>query len=564
MLPSFDLLLQALLAVSVPYAVWVLLRQWSSRRMLNKIPGPRPVSWIKGQVSELFGPNAWDLLAQIQTQYGPTSTISTSLGGKHLTTFDPKAMYHILVKDQQSFEQDSTVLTTDRLVFGLGLLSTSGEQHRKQRKMLQPVFSAAHLRDMTPLFYDVVKRLTGTLEKAVSTGEQEIDILSWSSRTALELIGQSGLGYSFDPLIDETCAHPYPAALKALLPLIGRTTAVQQLLVTPLVKIFPPWFLRFFALHLPIRDLQEMRKLSDTMYELSTEIYQGKLRALEAGDEAVHEQMSRGKDIMSILMNQNMKASDEDKLSEEELIGQMSTLIFAAMDTTSSALARAFHLLSQNLEVQSRLRQELRAAREAQGGEDVPHDVLVALPYLDAICRETLRLYPPSTRVTREQVVLSFTSLTGIDFDSPDYSGPPRMRLYHLAPPSNAPMGLLSTKSRFLPTRRSISISSMPTETLNYGDLMLRNGSLNDGSPPSLQLSPTRRFPASILTCGGRSCIGFKFSQLEMKVVLFRLVETFEFSLSDKDIYWQSNPVANPVVKGGDAAKLPIKIAPAR
>ncbi|KAK1225694.1 hypothetical protein PQX77_011360 [Marasmius sp. AFHP31] len=76
------------------------------------------------------------------------------------------------------------------------------------------------------------------------------------------------------------------------------------------------------------------------MYELSTEIYQGKLRALEAGDEAVHEQMSRGKDIMSILMNQNMKASDEDKLSEEELIGQalpeqMSILIFAAMDTTS-------------------------------------------------------------------------------------------------------------------------------------------------------------------------------------------------------------------------------------
>ena len=30
---------------------------------------------------------------------------------------------------------------------------------------------------------------------------QEVDILHWMGRTALELIGQAGLGYSFDPLI---------------------------------------------------------------------------------------------------------------------------------------------------------------------------------------------------------------------------------------------------------------------------------------------------------------------------------------------------------------------------
>lgn len=29
----------------------------------------------------------------------------------------------------------------------------------------------------------------------------ELDMLSWMSRTALELIGQAGLGYSFDPLV---------------------------------------------------------------------------------------------------------------------------------------------------------------------------------------------------------------------------------------------------------------------------------------------------------------------------------------------------------------------------
>lgn len=36
-------------------------------------------------------------------------------------------------------------------------------------------------------------------------------------RTALELMGQAGLGYSFDPLTDEESAHPYSQVIKELL-----------------------------------------------------------------------------------------------------------------------------------------------------------------------------------------------------------------------------------------------------------------------------------------------------------------------------------------------------------
>ena len=67
-----------------------------------------------------------------------------------------------------------------------------------------------------------------------------------------------------------------------------------------------------------------------------------------------------------------------------------STLIFAAMDTTSSALARILHLLSTNLDVQNKLRQEIVEARSRNG--NLEYDDLVALPYLDAVCRETLRM----------------------------------------------------------------------------------------------------------------------------------------------------------------------------
>ena len=110
-------------------------------------------------------------------------------------------------------------------------------------------------------------------------------------------------------------------------------------------------------------------------------------------------------------MKENVKAADEDRLLDSELLAQMkcvlpdpiydrsadpcgrnySTFIFAGMDTTSNALSRILHLLCQHQDVQDKLRVEIRAAVE-QYGLEIPYDELSALPYLDAVCRETLRL----------------------------------------------------------------------------------------------------------------------------------------------------------------------------
>ena len=67
------------------------------------------------------------------------------------------------------------------------------------------------------------------------------------------------------------------------------------------------------------------------------------------------------------------------------------TFIFAGVDTTSNALSRILHLLCMNQDVQAKLRAEIRETQE-QYGKEIPYDELCALPYLDAVCRETLRL----------------------------------------------------------------------------------------------------------------------------------------------------------------------------
>lgn len=63
----------------------------------------------------------------------------------------------------------------------------------------------------------------------------------------------------------------------------------------------------------------------------------------------------------------------------------------AGSDTTSNALARTLHVLSEHLEAQDKLRQEILGAYEEHGSL-ISYDDLNKLPYLDAVCRETLRL----------------------------------------------------------------------------------------------------------------------------------------------------------------------------
>jgi len=68
---------------------------------------------------------------------------------------DPKALYHIVLKDQDVFEETEYFTKSNFVCFGAGMVSVVGEQHRKQRKMMNPVFNINHIRSLTPIFYRI-------------------------------------------------------------------------------------------------------------------------------------------------------------------------------------------------------------------------------------------------------------------------------------------------------------------------------------------------------------------------------------------------------------------------
>lgn len=100
-----------------------------------------------------------------------------------------------------------------------------------------------------------------------------------------------------------------------------------------------------------------------------------------------------------------------DSLSESDLLGQMSyvpsrsitgillislfsLMLLAGTDTTSTTMSRALEMLALHRDVQDKLRSELVEATGAAGSlADMDNDSFAELGFLNAVVRETLRLY---------------------------------------------------------------------------------------------------------------------------------------------------------------------------
>ncbi|TBU21584.1 cytochrome P450 [Dichomitus squalens] len=534
--------LQAAVTCVVCWVLWKYFRQFFVRSPLDNIPGPPSGSWPYGNLKQILNKNGWDFIQHLTDSYPGIVKLHGPLGHRMLYVFDPIALHHIVVKDQNIHEEGAWYIKFNRLRFGPGLLATLGDHHRKQRKMLNPVFSPNHMRRIIPIFDAVCRKLQKAIGDRIGGHDEpvEVDMLTWMSRTALELIGQAGLGYSFDPLVSDS-SDEFAAVIKSFGPALVKMNHLRRIL--PYLPEFGTAAFRAKLVELfPHDGVHEVKRFIDTMHRRSVEIYRGKLRALELGDEAVARQVGEGRDIMSILIRANIAVADEDKLPEEEVIAQISTFIFAGMDTTSNALAMTLMLLGDHLSVQQKLRDEILSTFDDQDQFD--YDKLVSLPYLDAVCRETLRLYSPVTQIFRESrqdVVLPLSEpIRGVDG---------KMIQEILVPKDTTiAVGILSA-NRNKAIWGADAMEWKPERWLSP-------------LPESVAQAKIPGVYANLMTFSGgsRACIGFKFSQLEMKVVLCLLLAKFTFAPSGKEIKWNLSNIRFPTVGDDPKPSMPMKV----
>ncbi|KAI0764581.1 cytochrome P450 [Trametes elegans] len=516
------MLLYIFVAGLVAWSLWTFLRPLFVRSPLDVVPGPPSQSVLSGNLAQLFEADAWGFHDELSTKYGPVVKINAVLGRKWLYVFDPTALQSIVLREQGTYDQIAWLVQSNNMLLGSGLLSVLGDPHRRQRKMLLPVFSVKHLRDLTPVFYEVTSRLVEAITERVQDAPCNLDVLQWMSRTALEIIGQAGMGHSFDSLTADNATDPFTDAAKDYLPLsFTPEMMVVRQLSQVLTRMGPAWFRRWIVDHIPIARTQQLKRVVDVLHQTSVNIINEKKAALEKGEWA------GGKDIMSILLRANMTVDESERLPDEQIVGQINTLLFAATDTTSHVMAQVLQLLAEHPDVQDKLRREIIAARD---GHDIAYDKLHSLPYLEAVCKETLRMFPPTPIVLREAFRDTTLAL------SQPMRGADGTMLDKIAIPKG--------------TNVLVGVRACNRNRALWGDdadewkperwLKPLPKALEDASVPGVY-SHLMTFVG-----GGRSCVGFSFAQLEMKVVLSTLLTNFTFGLSKRPIHWKVSAITFP------------------
>ncbi|KAG0707374.1 cytochrome P450 [Suillus ampliporus] len=558
-------------------AIWKLVQRRISRKAntLN-VAGPPKDHWWKGNAERIFV-DSFEPCLKVAAEYGGAVKVHTFFGEELLFVSDPRAFHHILVKEPHIFEENDVFLDSNKLVFGDGLISTLGEQHRKQRKMLNPAFSLSNMRELLPIIQTISHQLKSILVSNLSAHNSvELDVLPWLSRSALDCVCEGVLGYH-SAALDAGNENEYTEALRMLGLYISKTA---------LFRPFVPPFLRHLSLYwrkkiadlltiswLPtqtLKDFRELRRIVEVVDSASRTVFQEKKAAMEIGEGIPSRsygtsEETKGKDIMSIMLKANASSSEADRLSDAELLGQMNIMVFAGVDTTTAAVARALYMLAKHPDRRSAMLSLHTEASNVDHSHDqdeggstrLPYDVLMTLPFLDAVVRETLRLYPSLPILTRRtteaaSVPLQFPvrSASGEEIDTIPVAKHQRLVISILAANHNqAVWGEDASEWK-------------PERWLNSARAGVKDGVKYTGVYSSMM---------SFLA-GNRSCIGFKFAEMEMKDVLATLLPEIHFALPSepdatghvKELYWKMSGFHIPVVKApagdGETPNLPLSM----
>ncbi|KAI1784699.1 cytochrome P450 [Ganoderma leucocontextum] len=517
-----------------------LISRWQSP--LNRLRGPRGESLLFGHFKQLEA-DYHLLQAKWLEEYGPTMRIFGIFNIPQLYTADLRSLNHILTHSMDYFKPPESRKGLAQIL-GQGVLVTEGEKHRHQRRVMNPAFGPAQVRELTEVFLEKATRLCDYWNYQIASSSQETlrtNVMGGLSKMTLDVIGLAGFNYEFDTLNTEKPPNELSVAFQEIFKLPPRLN-VRQIL----------WALIPVLSRIRNSRAKKVEAARATMQRIGMQLLQEKKAEImreygEKGTGAVEKKDLQGRDLLTLLIKANMATDipDDQRLTDEEVVAQVPTFLVAGHETTSTSTTWCLYALCKHPEMQQKLREELLA---------VPTDTptmedLNALPYLDLIVRETLRLHAPVTVTSR---VAMHDDVLPISTPLTDKHG-----------------NVLNE----IPIREGQRIV-MPILALHTAKSVWGEDARE--FKPERWLSPPESISAvpgvwgHLLTFlgGPHACIGYRFSLVEMKAIIFTLIRTFEFELAvpAEEVVPFGTFLQRPALRNAkdEGAQLPLFIRPYR
>ncbi|GJJ15876.1 hypothetical protein Clacol_010154 [Clathrus columnatus] len=369
------------------------------RRSIAYLRGPPSGPWLIGNLPELLAADEAAVNAFKWTkEYGTALTIRGAMGVQVLHITDPRALHYVLNTTGYNSPKTQQTRATTRVIMGEGLVYAQGDQHTRQRKLMNPAFSPSVFPGFFEQFQLNISKTIEIWKKMIARSDGKscvIDVPTWISRTTLAIIGQVGFNYDFGTLDD--IKNPLAEAYKDLFVNTTYKRSNGTLVFEALWGQLPFWMVKLMQ-RLPIGRLKRYQdyrrvasKVAKDMIKVQTELYR-------AGNE-------RGRDMLSILIRANLSGDPSVKISDYEIESQLTTLMLAGHDTTGASIIWGLYELSRHQYFQRRIREEIvhvRSRMSERGDSMLTTTDLETMKYLAAFIKEVNRFHPIIPLIIRE------------------------------------------------------------------------------------------------------------------------------------------------------------------
>lgn len=288
-------------------------------------------------------------MQESMARYNGTYTVHLGMK-QYIVTQDPAFIEYVLKNNHRNYHKSE--LQTKQLgrFLGKGLLTSNGEFWLRQRRLIQPGFHA----DKIQALYTIMKKTSEDFVGQFPTGEN-IDLYPLMNRLAFDIV----INTLFNVRIEESMRNELSAFIYE----------TQEFVIKDIRNPHKSWW-----------------------YTLSGELratFAGAARAREIIRSLIARRTSSGEnhhDLLDMLLEARYEDNGEP-MKEDQMIDEILVLIIAGHETTANALTWTLYLLATHPEYQESLRSETKVG-------DL--HTLVSNELLNAVIRESMRLYPPA------------------------------------------------------------------------------------------------------------------------------------------------------------------------
>ena len=322
--------------------------------MTTEIPGPKG-KFLTGNLNEMRQ-DFLQFLVDTDRDYGPVSQISAG-PMRMVILSNPDDIADVLVKRADIFYKTKSTKRLLATLLGEGLISLEGENHKRHRLIMQPAF---HTRQVMAYTQVVVNYTRSWINRRKQ--DEILDIVPSFADLMLDIV----IGTFFSTSLAQT------PKIRSAMQSFSNALNLQIRSPIPLPKWLPTKLNRTID--------EALKTLDGIVYSLLTER---------------REMKNPPADLLTGLIT----ATDEQTgkpLTDKEIRDEIATIFFAGYETTTTTLAWLFYLLTTHPQVADKLKTEI-----------IQTDINITtsrrqLPYLDAVMKETLRLYPAAWLFDRE------------------------------------------------------------------------------------------------------------------------------------------------------------------